>query len=360
MNAGDPSSIPPHAAEIEIAMLGPGYGESILVHTGDGEWVVIDSFLNPDGRPAALAYLERLGHPPARTIKLIVATHWHDDHIRGMGRLVESCSAARFCCAGALRRLEFLRMVEGFRAKGPRGASFGAREMATVFAYLGHAGVSPLWAMASRRIHRSSTCEVWSLSPDDEAYTSFLKSLAPPSDNEPAQAVASPTPNALSVALLFRFGHGISCLFGADLERRGWVAVLRGGARPGDGKSSVFKVPHHGSANAHLQEVWDELLEAEPIAILAPWRLGGKALPKEGDVKRILARTPNAYATANTVSGSVARDRWVKKRLRDIVAEFWPESGLSGMIRLRRALAGEDSWRVKLFGSACHLKEFAA
>ena len=359
MTAGELNSTPPDPAEIEVAMLGPGYGESILVHTGDGEWLVIDSFRDPDRRPSALGYLERLGHDPAEAIKLIVATHWHDDHIRGMGKLVESGRSARFCCASALRRPEFLSVIEGFRAQGPRAAGFGMREIFSVFAHLGQVGVSPVWATASRRIHRSSTCEVWSLSPDDEAYTLFLKSLAPSPRMGLGRGIDSLTPNQLSVALLVRFGTGVSCLFGGDLERRGWTAVLHDDSKP-RWKSSVFKVPHHGSANAHLQGVWDELLESRPIAILAPWRRGGGALPKMQDVRRILARTPNAYATADVTSGATPRDRWVRKRLRRVKAHIAPESGAPGVIRLRRAMYGENSWRVNLFGSACRLKDLAA
>ncbi len=124
-------------------------------------------------------------------------------------------------------------------------------------------------------------------------------------------------------------------------------------------RSSVFKVPHHGSANAHVEGVWDELLEPEPIAILALWRRGGGALPKEDDVTRILTRAPDAYATTNAAPGALTRDRWVRKKLRDVNAQFWPEFGTTGMIRLRRATTGESAWRVDLFGSACHLKGFA-
>ena len=359
MTAGDLNSAPPDPAEIEVAMFGPGYGESILVHTGDGEWLVIDSFLDPDRRPSALAYLERLGHDPAEAIKLIVATHWHDDHIRGMGRLVEAGRSARFCCASVLRRLEFLCMIEGFRGQGPRAAGFGMREVFSVFAHLGQVGVSPLWATASRCIYRSSSCEVWSLSPNDEAYTLFLKSLAPSSETGPGHRSDSLTPNELSVALMVHFDSGVSCLFGADLERRGWTALLRDDARP-QFKSSVFKVPHHGSANAHLQEVWDELLDPEPIAILAPWRRGGGALPRKEDVTRILTRSREGYTTTNATRRAVTRDRWVKKRLKSVGAHIMPEFGPPGMIRLRRSMTGESSWRVNLFGSACHLEDYAA
>ena len=187
----------------------------------------------------------------------------------------------------------------------------------------------------------------------------FSSPLHPDLGPGPGQGMHSMTPNQLSVALLVRFDGGASCLFGADLERRGWTAVLRDDTRPRC-KSSVFKVPHHGSANAHLEGVWDELLEPEPTAILAPWRRGRGALPKKEDVARILARRPNAYATTDATSGATPRDRWVKKRLRRVKAHITPEAGPPGMIRLRRSLAVESSWRVDLFGSACHLKDFAA
>ena len=228
-----------------------------------------------------------------------------------------------------------------------------------VMTHLDRANVQPVWATASRRVLRTSSCEVWSLSPNDEAYTSFLKSLAVRPGNGLDHGIRSLTPNHLSVVLLVRFDGDISCLFGADLERRGWAAVLSNHTRPW-ARCSVFKVPHHGSANAHHPGVWDELLEPDPIAILAPWRRGGGALPKERDVRRILEHTPNAYATAAVPDGTVSRDRWVKKRLKNVGARFAPESRLPGMIRLRRSMAGEDSWRVELVGSACRLKDFAA
>jgi len=359
MNAGDWSRTPPHPNEIEVTMLGPGHGESILVHTGDGEWLVIDSFLDPDHRPSAIAYLEGLGCDPAEALKLIVATHWHDDHIRGMAGLVASGATARFCCAGALQRKEFLSVIERHREHGPPLAGLAAREIASVFAHLGLARVPPLWATANRRIHRSSSCDVWSLSPGDEAYTAFLHSLASLPDARTELDLRPLTANQLSVALLVRFRGGASCLLGADLERTGWTAVLGDPARPRC-KSSVFKVPHHGSAHAHVEEVWDELLEPEPIAMLAPWRLGSGALPKSDDVARILAHTPDAYATTGAPLGATKPRRQVRKQLSSFKVRRAPESGPPGMIRLRRSLDGESEWRVDLFGSACHLKDFAA
>ena len=341
---------------MEVSLFGPGYGECAVVHAGGGDWIVLDSFRTQRGRPVALQYLDELGLDPARSVRLIVATHWHDDHMRGLGELVSRCPDAYFCCASALGSREFMSVAAALAKTGLPDQ--GIREIHAVMTHLDDTDAQPVWATASRRIHRLSSCEVWSLSPHDEAYTSFLKSLAPRPGIEPGHGMHSLTPNQLSVALLVRFGTGVSCLFGADLERRGWTAVLGDATRP-QCTSSVFKVPHHGSANAHLEGVWEELLEPEPIAILAPWHRGGGALPKKGDVTRILKRAPDAYATTSATPGAVPRDRWVKKRLRNVGARITAESGPHGMIRLRRSMAAEGVWRVDLSGSACHLKDFA-
>ena len=78
---------PPEKSEFEITFLGPGYGESIVLHVGSGIWVVVDSCIDSDGTSSALNYLESIGLNPSRDVALIVATHWHDDHIRGMSQL---------------------------------------------------------------------------------------------------------------------------------------------------------------------------------------------------------------------------------------------------------------------------------
>ena len=71
---------PPNPEEIEVTLLGPGYGESAVLHIGNGVWVIVDSCINHEGIPQALEYLESIGVAPAQAVDLIVATHWHDDH----------------------------------------------------------------------------------------------------------------------------------------------------------------------------------------------------------------------------------------------------------------------------------------
>src|SRR5208283_1490967 len=99
----------PAVDEMEVSLFGPGYGESVVIHIGNNLWILIDSCLNPrTQQPACLEYLRRLGVDIQRSVKLIVATHWHDDHVRGLGSVFRECASACLVLSQALRNSEFL------------------------------------------------------------------------------------------------------------------------------------------------------------------------------------------------------------------------------------------------------------
>ncbi len=351
---------PPPEDEFELTLLGPGYGESIVLHVGGGVWVLIDSCLDPDGAPGALRYLERIGVDPARAVALVVASHWHDDHIRGMARLVEACGEAVFCCAGALCREEFLSVVGALEGRRISAAGSGVREIHGVFTRLGEVASKPTFAVANRRIFARGACEIWSLSPDDAVFQSFLQSIGRlvPGTGQTRTRIPVLSPNEIAVALWVE-AENISVLLGADLEKRGWAGILRSGERPA-GKASTFKLPHHGSANADEPGIWERMLEPAPIAVLAPWRRGGRSLPSQCDVTRILARTENAYATARTASPGRARKRGrtIDRTIRESGIQLRNLAVPPGIVRLRRPLGPQVQWRARTYGSACRLQEF--
>lgn len=350
---------PPGPDEIEVALIGPGYGESILVHLGAGEWMIVDSCLGTDGRPVALQYLDGLGVNPADAVKMLVATHWHQDHIRGMSRLVETCGSARFCCASALGSREFLSTVGGLAGRDFSEVGSGVREIHSVFASLESTGSSPVWAGPGQRVFRGESSEVWSLSPGHEMFQRFLRSIEGWVSRKGASArrKPSPDPNRLSVVLWIKCGPAI-VLLGGDLERSGWLAVLDDLTKP-SGKASVFKVPHHGSSDADVPEVWKEMLDPKPFAVLAPWRKGGAMLPTAHDVQRILSHTPHAFASAKPASSARKRPGMVSRTVRSTGTKLTGASGPPGIVRLRRSVA-TGPWTVKLFDPACPLQELAA
>src|SRR5437899_345422 len=86
----------PAPNEIEVTLFGPGYGEAIAIHLGEGAWLLVDSCIDPESkRPATGEYLERIGIDPAQ-VRAIVASHWHDDHVGGISQLAAKHSQADF------------------------------------------------------------------------------------------------------------------------------------------------------------------------------------------------------------------------------------------------------------------------
>ena len=331
------------------------------MHVGGGVWVLVDSCIDTDGKPRALQYLKSIGVDPAETVALIVATHWHDDHIRGIAKLVEVCKQAAFCCSSVLLRKEFLTVVGALENRPLTVLGSGLKEMHSVISQLTQAASIPTLAAANRRIFVQGACEIWSLSPNDSNFLNFLRTIGGllPQEGESKTKIPSLSPNKVSVALWVRV-EDIAVVLGSDLEKRGWIEILQNSARP-KGKSSVFKVPHHGSKSAHEPEVWEHMLNIDPFAVLTPWRGGGRDLPTQEDVRRILSFTRNAYATAKISSctrSAVSRNSMVRRTIRESGVKLRRIAMSPGAVRLRRPLGSRTGWEVEKFGSACHLKDF--
>ncbi len=352
----------PDDDEIEVALFGPGYGECILIHIGNGKWIIVDSCIDEDSQPAALNYLRSLGSDPSESVCLIVASHWHDDHIRGMAELVEACRNANFCCASALTQQEFLVALGALENRPTSPAGSGVRELFRVFSLLAERSTSRTYALGHRIIFDQQDCRVWSLSPSDRAYEAFLSQVGGllPMELETKRRIPSLTPNEAAVVLLIKVSE-TTILLGADLERTGWVEIVEGRARKDD-RASVFKIPHHGSEDAHEERVWSEMLQANPIAILAPWRLAGRALPKKTDVSRILSFSENAYVTTSrdslTGKSLRGRSRIVERTIKDSGTKIKSIGRSSGMIRLRKMSNSTSEWNVELRGTARRLRNY--
>ena len=355
-------STPPGAGEFELTLFGPGYGESIVLHVGDGVWVIVDSCIDDNRAPRALRYLESLGLDPARAVALIVATHWHDDHIRGMAQLVDACSGAAFCCAAALCQKEFLSAVATLERRHLTVAGSGVRELYKVFTRLVQVGARPRHAVANRRVFTRGACEVWSLSPSDAAFQNFLRVIGGLvlREGQTKTRIRELSPNDLAVALWVQVGD-VAVLLGSDLEGSSWEVILQSAERP-PGQASAYKIAHHGSENADRPGVWEQMLDGDPVAVLTPWQRGGHTLPSEQDVQRILSNADKAYASARSRSVTESpsrRSRMVDRTIRESGARLRRLAMSPGSIRLRRLIHDADPWQVELFGAACHLENFA-
>lgn len=352
MNTGLVSrSVPPQPDEFEISVIGPGRGESLIIHIGDNEWCIVDSCIARGGKePVASEYLRSFKNDALNRVRLVVATHWHDDHIRGLSSIIRDVPGAQFCCSSAINTDNFLVLIEA-AVMALQGQS-GVDEFAAIYESLTErprGGVpkelaAPMWAIENRvLLERSGSgrpfpVKITSLSPSDGTLKIALKRIGEliPKPGEPQLRITNLAPNLTSVALWIQAGPR-RVLLGADLEHtgragEGWLAVLA--SHQDSEPSMIFKVAHHGSKNADCPEVWTQMLAPNPLAVVTPFT-GGSGLPQESDIDRLSTRTLNLYCTSKGPGKPPSRGPLVDKTARRTLVERQVIDGQPGHVRLR-------------------------
>lgn len=363
----------PGPSEVEFSILGPGFGETVLIHLGNSKWIVVDSCVDFTGEPIALQYFRNIRVEPTSAVSLVVATHWHDDHIKGLGRLFRACKSAEFACSSALSSKEFLVLVEAYRASA---SDVKKRSSLNEFCEIveevrTRAGVRgekapPVFALENCLLWQdpSTAWKVFSLSPSSGSLlrssleiSNYVRSLT-----GPKRSLVLKSHNHFSVVLWVTNGE-IHLLLGADLEETGdpfvgWSAIVSSKKRP-PGKATAFKVPHHGSLSGHHDKVWEDMLSPNPVSALTPWVRGGDYLPKTADIDRILTRTRLGFATAPPSSRKPAKKRpsEVEKLIRRKIKFVKEVNYLKGHVRARTSLDKDAPWEISLFGDALPLSK---
>jgi hypothetical protein len=339
--------------QFEISIFGPGVGECIVLHVGGGDWIIVDSCIDrQSGNPVALDYLSSL-NVPSDGVKLIVVTHWHNDHCQGMSRLIESYPAAKLVLSSALRTNEFKQFIAASRMEEGIGINELRRALDALLASPA-ARERRIFAAADRVLFSSTDTKITSLSPSDRTFgRSFLEIAELVLPRQQRRRMAAHSENDVAVVLWIELGNDLRILLGSDLERsadpdRGWLAILNSAVRP-SGRASVFKVSHHGSRNADEERIWSEMLVQNPWSVMTPYRSGVKPLPSADDLQRILSRTDKLYLAAKSQAPKPGLNRTVERVARGIATSLVRLDGRMGHIRLR---SDGTSLGVELFGRA--------
>ncbi len=347
---------PPADDEIEVTLFGPGYGEGIAVHLGEKAWLLVDSCIDPDSNaPASETYLQQIGID-ANQVRAIVASHWHDDHIRGISQLADSYPDAEFMISAVFDDDDARAFLAAYSGASSAGLARGAKELFSAMKQ--RKNVFPL-------LHRSNVLEatlngrsvrVTALSPVPAAFARSLAHLAQyvPRKGKTAPINFAPElrPNLSAVALHIDMGDD-AVLLGADLEDHkacGWSAVVAdkwSGARK---PATAYKVAHHGSYTGNCPRVWATLLKSDPVACLTPFTLGDLRLPTDADKVRMKRNTPHAYISSGA-SRRPDMDSRQLRRLGDICNKLTRVDAGFGAVRLRKQI-GVAPWNVELFGAA--------
>ncbi len=361
----------PASREFELSLFGPGFGECALLHVGNGNWIGVDSCIDSKSkRQVILSYFDALGIDPATALKAIVVSHWHDDHIRGMAQLVKSAPNAHIWCSSAFSKKEVLQVIDIYATNKTIVEKPGTSELRDTLVCLKQRKAPslrfPKLTGENVPVFVDEGIRVTGLSPSSHQQllsTAELGNLMP-KENEAKKRAPTQHENHLSVVLHIEV-EGLVALLGGDLEHRGaretlgWTAILNNDMKP-KSIATLYKVPHHGSENAHVDRIWDEMLTDGPVALVAPYNRGVKPLPSKEDRNRILTRTDKAWSTADPLLPKKKRklSKWIEDERRECVNRYrWVRTD-TGQIRIRANLddpTGEPS--VELFDGALHLSE---
>jgi hypothetical protein len=274
-----PELAPDH---LVVLVFGPGVGELILARVPPDVWMVVDGC----GKGAIDYAVEALARYRGRP-RLVVLTHPHDDHSRGVGKVIRDATP------------------DHDRERWPRIGMVLPPAIPPGLGYMGTATRDAIGAVVDRW-EKHPPCR-WEMHAGDmePLGDATVRVLSPSSEARAAQLAhwqdrEKFDKNEISSALLVSW-RGRRLILGSDLVEdpgEGWTASLSVDDSPGD--HDLLKVPHHGSDRALVDAVLrprERVLD--PLRLVAPFARKGR-LPsfQEGHgVARIVALGGTTYVT---------------------------------------------------------------
>lgn len=296
---------------LEIHVFGAGKGESILVRLPEGQRGLVDHYASRPDDPTsspARSYLDSRG---VRELEFVCLTHPHDDHYRGMGKILEHFSPRHLWLFPVLdpktakRLVEHLGLVEQDSCD-PQGA---ADELAQILNWCnlrksksGPNGCRLKFVSLGRDLYpsperKNAVVRIRGMAPPDALVSSYRNDLLAcfRGDGTLRDKLPHRRHNVISAALAIDWDR-TRVLLGGDVEREGWTLILEECPERICSCSAV-KVSYHGSKNGYCEALWPRMGDSmNTIAILTPFH--DHELPHAGAIDHINRHVSSLYATA--------------------------------------------------------------
>lgn len=365
----------PQKDEIEITTIGVGSrsGESIVVHLGNNNWAIIDSCKIED-TVLPLYYLEKIG-VNLENVKIIVCSHWHEDHIAGMSEIIKQCPNADFYIAKVGNRQNFLRYVITRNIKNDdKSNGKNWREFTNCLKILNEEKKRLRYASIDTILHSDVYSTLCAISPSLQVLDDFDDFLVKFNPENP-DGDFSIKANMCSIALILSTNnHHI--ILGSDLEcnrssstldslfcdqncqqkkEYGWCNALIDSKLYNRYISyDYIKVPHHSSITGFCPKKWRNHIKKDCIATSTVYiNNAGVSLPQKEMLKHYLTFTKHYYLTA--LKATKSRDNNGKTVLEqekhNIIEKITILPDNIGII-CSRMDNNDLTWRTYLFGTA--------
>lgn len=344
---------------IQILFFGKGYGESILVHLGYDKYILIDSFIDTETKnPVALDYLTHVGLN-ANAIVGIICTHWDDDHIKGISNIIENINnlidvyiPMAFSKRDSRLFIEYVnknKKPNRLNSTSELNMLFELKEKSKIKIRFAKENVF-MFSQILKTINKEEN-SIIALSPSDETILQFLNSVFSEVDTKnefhPHRKNYISNNNVSVVTLITNIVKGI--LLGADLENTNNAWDYIADNYHYETKCDVFKIPHHGSENAHNPKVWNSMVE-NPISIITRFNRN-KILPTDSQIDIIKNLSESLF-----VIGKKTKNRDVENielgvqslTTEEMLGELKPVDTKIGMVSLS---LNHGKWDKNFYGS---------
>lgn len=353
---------------VSLIGTGGGYGESVVVQLGANNWIVVDSCVNPITKePLPLQYLKSLGVDVVSDVKLIICSHWHNDHILGMDSLLDECKSASFAFAITSDKDKFLQFIGLDSRKDKLLAKTSSTDIMARCLEIARKRKTSVKTIVQDRLlfslnENNLDVKIYALSPSDTVISEFgaevselIKDYVPNSNKK----IIVRTPNEKCVVLQISL-NGHTVILGGDLEisldnKHGWLCILDNCDCILKNKASLFKIPHHGSENAYEERVWKELFDGNmPIGQLSPFIHGKVCLPTKEMLIKFLETTKHLYITSyDKQNKPKKREKSIEKAIQKFNPTLKEVQYQKGVIENFIDLDIKDGvWMTKLYDKA--------
>jgi len=316
--------------QLSVVVFGPGFGESIVVHAPPGEWLIVDSLVDPaDSANPAIGLLHAHQAEPSA----LLLTHPHEDHATGFDAFVERWTSAKI---GYL---------------GEHMSPSGDRLTAPDFEQSLRSGLAEHAVSAILDAWERFPDRKWDLLPGltIDLGQAAVTVLGPSKRAlKRARTGNRVDPNTLSVPLAIDW-CGTRVVLGADLPATEWRQIVKDSPRASPGDHHALKIPHHGSKSAQPELLADPPDGRERCWVLSPWKRAGGTLPRfeeDEGVDLMLRRIPEIHLTALPFATSLPHGTTRASRAQIANATSRSRFGAEDMILLNHAppVMSEEAW----------------
>lgn len=320
----------PAIEENEFAVVvigGPSKGESVLLHYGDGRWLVVDS-CTYKGENLPLAFLDKV-EADKNLVEHIICSHWHDDHVMGMSDLLKTCPNSYFRVP-LVSNAEIL--PQYFVYKSEKSVKEDEKKAWKMFQkcldVLDEREIGADLELKCQQFVKigdqivdynthNTRVDIKAFSPSQEMYTRFGQMLVNGDADNCEFDDSEIDPNMCSITLGIKFGSSNRHLFlGADLKCnrnetapvnscRGECAMrhdmgmcnLKGNRFFEKLRNiSYTKLNHHSSQTGYCCEYWDNYVTEDNIGVSTVFTM--KKLPRKDMARLYLKKSAEYYVTS--------------------------------------------------------------